>query len=289
MQHVNLSFFVELGGSIALLKSFAKREADVPFFEAWPPLGDLMEKLSRLVDNGHPIRLETSANPAYTLLTELRGIRQRHFDGPDGVLDTSKNWGASSVPAWEFVVLSIDFFHNVLAAEFTNSATFTVPQRWGYRTPTLILDAASCAELGGREDFQGTPLIDFREAGKCLAFEMPTASGFHSARAVEAILQRYYRAFIGPVPERATMGYLVPQLEEASKAKGVEHPDQRTVITLREIKDLDRNPLAHPEATLDMVSAKALFELAGIAIWRMLNEIDQHGSNGPVKMAPPEG
>lgn len=275
MQHINLSFFVDMGGSLALLKSFARREVDVPLIEAWPPIGTLLDKLSRLGD-GYPVHVETSAGPAFDLLRELRGIRERHFDGPNGELDFNRNWNTQVVPAWEFVVLSLERFQTVLTEEFTNSATFSVPQRWGYRTSTLIVDAASCAGLDRRSDFQGTPLLDLNEAGKCLAFAMPTASGFHAARAVEAVLRRYYEAFIGSLPERPAMRNLVQGLEEASQKKGATVPDKKTIRTLREIKDLDRNPLAHPEATLDMLSAKALFELAGIAIWRMLSEIQQH-------------
>ncbi len=286
MQHINLSFFVDMGGSLALLKMFAKREVDIPLIEAWPPIGDLLDKLTRLGE-GYPVQVETSSGPALDLLRELRGIRERHFDAPSGDLDFNKNWNTNVVPAWEFVVLSLDRFQTVLTAEFTNSATFSVPQRWGYRTPTLIVNAASCAGLDRRGDFQGTPLLDLNEAGKCLAFEMPTASGFHAARAVEAILRRYYEALIGPLPDRAPMGTLVETLEQASKKKGAARPDQRTIRTLREIKDLDRNPLAHPEATLDMLSAKALFELAGIAIWRMLKEIDEHHAGSPIQQAQP--
>lgn len=272
MQHINLTYFVDFGSELALLRSFAAKQVDVPLIEAWPPLGQVQDKLVRLLQ-GHPVRLEVSAGPAKALLTELNAIRERHFDGPDGVLNFDKNWAVEKVPAWEFTLLPLDAFQNVLAAEFNGSATFFVPQRWGYHTPTLIMDAAICADLAGRPDFTGTALVDLREAGKCLAFEMPTACGFHAARSVEAILQRYYEVFIGPLPERGQMGPLLAKLEKAQEAGALPRPDPRTLRTLREIKDLDRNPLAHPDATLDMLDAKALFELAGIAISRMLRDI----------------
>lgn len=287
MQHINLTYFVDFGSELALLRSFAAKQVDVPLIEAWPPLGQVQDKLVRLLQ-GHPVRLEVSTGPANALLTELNAIRVRHFDGPDGVLNFDKNWAVETVPAWEFMLLPLDAFQNVLAAEFNGSATFFVPQRWGYHTPTLIMDAAICADLAGRPDFTGTALVDLREAGKCLAFEMPTACGFHAARSVEAILQRYYEVFIGPLPERGQMGPLLAKLEkQEAEASGLPRPDPRTLRTLREIKDLDRNPLAHPDATLDMLDAKALFELAGIAISRMLRDMLLRSAQQPPATSSP--
>jgi hypothetical protein len=152
----------------------------------------------------------------------------------------------------------------------------------GYHTPTLILNASVCAGLGDEPRFQGVARDDFNEAGKCLAFEMPTAAGFHAARAVEAILKSYYEAFCGPRPERLMMAKAIEALEAKADPEGPLTPSKKVLRTLREIKDLDRNPLAHPEATLDMIEAKALFDLAGIAIvcmFRGLNKLNG-GSSG---------
>jgi len=272
LRHINLTFFLELGSSLAQLRFFAKSETAIPMLDAWPPVHDLDDKLSRML-SGDPVFLEVSNGPASNLRQTLFYLRQRHFNNANGDLDFDKDWGANTVPAWEFTLLPLDVFQNVLIAEFSNSATFCVPQRWGYHTPTLIADATVCSELTNRADFQGTARTDLREAGKCLAFHMPTASGFHSARAVEGVLHRYFQHFLGKTPPRGTMGTLLDQLDALAKKGASPLPEPKTLRTLREIKDLDRNPLAHPEATLDMLSAKALFELAGVAIMRMLVEI----------------
>jgi hypothetical protein len=51
------------------------------------------------------------------------------------------------------------------------------------------------SRLFGKGVFDGLPDIarqDFSEAGKCLAFERPTAAAFHMLRAVESVLRHYY-------------------------------------------------------------------------------------------------
>ena len=77
------------------------------------------------------------------------------------------------------------------------------------------------------------------------------------------------------------MGKRIEKLEKIKDGKAV--PSAKVLRTLREIKDLDRNPLAHPECTLDMIEAKALFDLSGIAIhamFRDLNRVSKANENG---------
>ncbi|MEE1611858.1 hypothetical protein [Microvirga sp. CF3016] len=271
MQHINLSFFVDLGASLNAFGALGKQQQS-SLADAYSPLADLDTRLEKLL-NGDPIRLETAAHSARELFTPLRALLRRHYYVSDtDQLDWGKDWNTNFIADWEFLTLKrkVEAFQHVMAAEFQNSATFYVPQRMGYHTPTLILNATVCAGLWDEPRFQGVARHDFNEAGKCLAFGMPTAAGFHAARSVEAILILYYEAFCGPRPERLMMGDAIRALEAKVDPEGPLSPSRKVLRTLREIKDLDRNPLAHPDATLDMIEAKALFDLAGIAIVSML-------------------
>jgi hypothetical protein len=173
---------------------------------------------------------------ARKLLTELEAIKARHYDGPDGELDFDKDWSTETIFSWELVMgePAVDAFQHVLAAEFNGSATFYVPQRWGYHTPTLILDASVCAALDHYPRFQGLPRADSTEARKCLAFLMPTAAGFHAARAVEAVPIDYYSAFLGTPPGRFMMGEALAALDKKAKEGPAPVPSPKTLRTLRE-------------------------------------------------------
>jgi hypothetical protein len=280
VQHINLSYFVELGSALSAVRSLGK-QSHITLYDAWGPTNDLREKLSNLLA-GRPLWLEVSVRPAKQLLDGVQSIHSRYYGGPDGdaALDLAKDWTKEIIPPWEFAILetSVDAFQHVLAAEFNGSATFYVPQRWGYHTATLILNASACAGLADHPQFQGIAKADFTEAGKCLAFLMPTAAGFHAARAVEAVLFDYYSAFLGRPTSRLMMGEALAALDKRQKDGPQPTPSKKTLRTLREIKDLDRNPLAHPQDTLDMTEAKALFDLAGIVIAAMLREIDGLGA-----------
>jgi hypothetical protein len=43
-------------------------------------------------------------------------------------------------------------------------------------------------------------LNDFRVAGRCLAFDLPTACGFHAFRAADAMIRPYHTHFVGVPP-----------------------------------------------------------------------------------------
>ena len=112
---------------------------------------------------------------------------------------------------------------------------------------------------------------DFRQGGRCLAFETPTAAGFHVLRAVEAVVKRYYEIVAKkpwPFIQR-DWGRYITELGKAGAAK-------RVLDLLTQIKDNYRNPLMHPEDNLDIHEAISLFGLTQSAINAMLQEILAH-------------
>jgi hypothetical protein len=110
---------------------------------------------------------------------------------------------------------------------------------------------------------------DIREGGRCLAFELPTASGFHTMRAAEAVLLDLRRAAgcaAGPQGGDRTWGAHLTALKGKIDAKLHHHLDG--------IKELHRNPVAHPEVTLTEEEAISLFNAGTDAIRLMLKEIE---------------
>jgi len=102
------------------------------------------------------------------------------------------------------------------------------------------------------------------EAGKCLVFERSTAAGFHMLRSVELTIREYLTkipGFVMPPLNRQNWGEYLKLLKDNGAAKEL-------LDHLHNIKDNYRNPLMHPEDTLDMDDALSLFGLA-----QSMNEI----------------
>lgn len=160
-------------------------------------------------------------------------------------------------------------FETNLAAEFAQLPTYLVAKKGGYDTSDLIENGTALfhPELSLKVP---EAVSDIEQATRCIAFEVPTAAGFHLHRANEAVIKRYFNAVCGTVPPPKTEGmgtYLATMRDNAIG-------DQRVLAALRDLKDLHRNPLVHPGQSLESVE-EAIDLLAAIraAIGHMLKAI----------------
>jgi hypothetical protein len=163
---------------------------------------------------------------------------------------------------------SLRSFETVLTAEMNVSDIYLVTKKRGYDTPDLINQAET---LFPAELLLKVPesIDDIRQAGKCIAFELGTAAGFHTMRAMEIVLRQYWDVVTSGAdrPKTGNMGDYLRELE--SKNAG----DPKTRATLKQIKDLHRNELMHPEENLSIDDVIALLGIAQSAIIAMLREI----------------
>lgn len=112
--------------------------------------------------------------------------------------------------------------------------------------------------------------VDAQEAGKALAFELATACGFHTFRVVESVLRKYYETVSGGVPtplEKRSIGGILYLLKENSIGSST------VIAALQQIKDLHRNPLAHPDVSISSDEAISLIGMSQSVITAMLREI----------------
>jgi len=100
---------------------------------------------------------------------------------------------------------------------------------------------------------------EVQESGRCLAFERYTAAAFHILRAVEAEVRDYVCLLTHAEPKRRDFAALIEVLSE-------HRADDKLLATLKDIRRLDRNPLAHPEAWLDLDEAIGTFNTARTAL-----------------------
>lgn len=201
--------------------------------------------------------------PADALLKELD-----RYDGDIFEMFSSEG----QVSEWDIKSLKEKYrvFENVLHATFRISSMYYVSPKGGYNTQYLT----DCGELiFPTELFEKVPeaVADIQQATRCIAFELPTAAGFHLHRANESVLRVYWDHVTEGQerPNEGNMGVYLRELNKLEKGKKSirEH--------LKSIKDFHRNPLMHPEQSLETVD-EAISLLAAIrcSIGYMLTEID---------------
>jgi hypothetical protein len=104
-----------------------------------------------------------------------------------------------------------------------------------------------------------------------LAFDLPTATGFHMLRATEAVLIEYKTAAGVKKSKTRNWNKYIQDL----KAAGA---DQKIVAILDQIRDLHRNPLMHPEVVLTMPEASAIFGICQSAITIMAQDMEKRAT-----------
>jgi hypothetical protein len=165
------------------------------------------------------------------------------------------------------LITKLDFFEHVLSAELQKHLTYVVSQIGGLSMPLLV----NKAEVNLTEDalkvVPESARKDFREAGRCLAFETPTAAGFHAMRATEAVLRVYFTLITKQDSSRMDWGTCTQELMRSGNA------NRKVIQVLDQIRDVHRNPLMHPQDFLSMKEAIGLFDIAKSAINAVAEEI----------------
>jgi len=159
-------------------------------------------------------------------------------------------------------------FETVIRNELAVADVYFVTRKGAYDAYSLIAtgEVLCSSDLGIKVP---PAIVEIREAGKCLAFELCTASGFHMLRAVELVLRNYWDAISGkkPHPSRKNIGAYLNQMEKHNVGTS------KVIATLKQIKDLHRNPLMHPSESLTLTDAIALIGICVSAMNAMLKEI----------------
>ena len=151
-------------------------------------------------------------------------------------------------------------FEAVLEGEYRIKTVFAVSKKALYSLEQLVFRGDEMVTESVHNLMPGMK-NDLKDAGRCIAFEVPTAAAFHLFRAAEAGVKSYILAVRGtPVTDKEKnlgLGGYKNILEE----HGV---DQRVLAALDQLIKLHRNPTIHPDvrvsneeilATLGMVDS----------------------------------
>lgn len=156
-------------------------------------------------------------------------------------------------------------FQTIATAELQTLAAYHITEKALFSTTRLVERAENILPQDMLQDVPQEAREDINQAGRCLAFDLPTAVGFHTWRAVETVLVMYCKEF-GISPKRKDWGSYIAALK-TSRA------DPTTIAVLDQIRALHRNPTMHPEIVLSIDEATGLFGIAPSAIVAMVADI----------------
>lgn len=109
---------------------------------------------------------------------------------------------------------------------------------------------------------------DLREAGRCLAFERPTACALHICRATEALMLGYYEKLATQPWPHAQKDWGIYNRELIAL-----NAPERITTRLDEIRKMDRNAYAHPDITVPLDEAPIIYGLCRNVIFLMAKEM----------------
>lgn len=269
MKRVNLLDYFELAESLQATKRSLSPEsakAGVIFFA----LMGLPQKLDVFVqdDNG----FSTCKRVASELLQSVNAWVAENAM-PNG--EYSAELFDKELPSWSWshITRRIDTFRSVFEAECHDVDVYSVGQIAIYKTRDLVANASHKIPAEFREGMPQEALTEFDNAGRCLAFDLPTACGFHALRGTELVMDGYLKAF-GVTRKLVSWNEYIKAAEElANKDGSGPKPSKKVTAMLDRMKSLDRNPLMHPRDELDNAGADQLFSLATITVAEMIRDM----------------
>lgn len=274
MLRVDGSYFYDLGTQIRPLRDLAD---DVTVIGGYFALSAAKTGLSAFLHESiFRDGFKTINRPGNSLLELINELVPTDFNNVD--------WEAK-IPAWKTRNLktALQKFEAVLAAELQTTPLY-------YASPKGGFDTSCLTEAGERlfppELAQKVPaaLADVKAATRCIAFDLPTAAGFHLHRATESVLRAYFDALAGSSnrPKSRNMGDYIKKMEDGGNG------DKRVLSVLKSLKDLHRNPLMHPDDVISSIDeAISLYAAVRAAIGYMLDGIQTPLAANIIPIAQP--
>ena len=170
------------------------------------------------------------------------------------------------------LILKFKEYETVLINELYTFDAYNPPQKGIYSTTSLIVQAEKLFPQSVLEKIDERIVHEVRESGRCLAFDIWTASAFHILRAIELVLHNYYICVCKPSPtpkqRLANWGAYIKELQKS------EDPSVGEVLAiLQQIKDKHRNLIMHPDAVLSADESFTLFQISQGVIIAMVSSL----------------
>lgn len=268
MKRINIYTFYVLGNAMRPLESV---EEGSNYKDVWHELTSARNNIKNVIDN-ELIPLRTCRATAQKLINHITDVVPNDFNA--AVEEISKNGKLNWSQAY-YIKESAKEFRTILAAELQLVDTYSVSQKGSYSTPDLIDHAEITFSEEIRKRIPADSIRDIQQAGRCLAFDVPTAAAFHILRAAEGVVREYHEVVSKGAAKLKTRNWGV-YIRSLTKLGA----DAKVLAALDQIRTMYRNPIIHPEDTVSLDEAMALFGVAQGAIFAMVEDIKKRKS-GP--------
>lgn len=159
-------------------------------------------------------------------------------------------------------------FKTVLVSESALLAVYwTTTKRYGINDLTDCVD--KLMSPGILDALPYVAIVDFQEAGKCIAFDRPTAAAFHLLRGTEAMVRLYHQKWTkSPTMAQQPWGPLIDALRRLPQG-----PPKPPLDAVDNIRHNYRNPTQHPEKVYTIEEAQDLWGVCVDAVTRMVQTL----------------
>jgi hypothetical protein len=237
------------------------------FWRLWEARRDLESTYSQF-----PLRV--SRNAATALYLAITAIIPTDFGEARNVMTDDDVVGFTKAYNLRQAASS---FETVLSAELQVLDTYLVSQKGTYSTPDLIDNGELMIPQTLRAGMPAQAITDLKAAGRCMAFNLPTATAFHALRSAETVIRAYYEKITGnaPKPKMRNWGVYVKNLNLAGA-------DHKITGFIDHLRDLYRNPVLHPEDNLSAEDAIVFVGACVSLICKLMTEINRTEVSQPV-------
>lgn len=260
MQPIDGSYLYKLGGSVRPLGSISR---STTWSDAWLPIYVALSELETfMVGSVYARNVRTSRTSANALIALLKKLKEES-EKPE-----NKDLSVGQVEIWE-LSQAFNAFESIFSAEFGLMPIFLISPKKGYDLSSLVYHGNILfpSDLGAKVPDAKT---DVDCGTRCMAFEMWTAAAFHFHRATESVLRKYWESVLPgrPHPGNKTIADYLKALARSRKGP------PKLKAALKDLKDLDRNPVLHPEYSLTNIEeTDALMGMIRNAMVQMLAKI----------------
>jgi hypothetical protein len=248
MKPISIFGYIGLGCNIQLLRELAKENSPVHDDKG------VLKVINLLLSGFDTYNLRVTVSASRTMSELIEKLQ-----------NTDNNYLLSSEDAINLNE-AIEQIDPVLRAESLITSAFILTEK-RMDLNKLMNDVPALFSQGTFNKLPDIAQYDFKEAGKCIALERPTAAAFHILRATESVLKQFYINTVKPnCTDNLMWGPMTDTLRKRQSSLSEE-----LLHHLDHIRESFRNPTQHPEKIYTLDEAQDLFSLCEDVVNRMVS------------------
>ncbi len=265
MKETDLAIFYHLGKSFVGM-NFLELASSSNLVEAVRLLSGPELWLKDFLTETEGMEMPDSRAAAITLRTTIHGL----FLNLAAALQArnAKDAAVESKTIWRFQT-ELKGFEEAFTRDCKQLDVFTVTAKGLYSTRALIERPEAKFPANLLAVMPQKTIQDLQEAGRCLAFERPTACAFHICRATEALMLAYYEKLA-----RKPWAFAKRDWNIYNDHLAKEGAPKAITNRLAEIRT-DRNAYAHPDITVPLDEGPIVYDLCTGVMFYMAKEMEK--------------